>query len=100
MKVQPSKRSGMGAHTTSAATPAEANSSLFPTVKQGPVVGDIQTRWHATAHRLPLARRCWCSHAAMAARMQEGKLDHAMLTTMNEQMDDMGKSMKRMQHPH
>ena len=32
----------------------------------------------------------------MAAGMRDGKMDHAMFKTMNEQMDAMGKSMKHM----
>lgn len=36
----------------------------------------------------------------MAARMRDGKMDQAMLKTMNERLDAMGKSLKPMQHVH
>lgn len=34
---------------------------------------------------------------AMAARMRDGKMDHAMLKTMNERLEGMGKSMQHME---
>lgn len=36
----------------------------------------------------------------MAAGMREGKIDHGMFKTMNEQMDVMGKSIKHMKTTH
>ena len=36
----------------------------------------------------------------MAAGMREGKMDHAMFKTMNEQMEAMGKSIKHMKTTH
>jgi len=36
----------------------------------------------------------------MATGMREGKMDHAMFKTMNEQMDAMSKSIKHMKITH